>query len=186
MNRRTAIVPGLIVAALVTVTSLTSFEAPARAQDPAVAPAHAAAGGGLAAIVREATVAYRDVSAALAAGYVPATPCVTGPAQGAMGFHYAKPELIGDGVLDARSPEILMYEQTASGELRLLGVEYVAIAEAWDAVHEGPATLEGHLFHFTGSPNRYRLPAFYALHVWAWKHNPKGTFVNWNPLVSCN
>ena len=28
-------------------------------------------------------------------------------------------------------------------------------------------------------------PAFYALHVWAWKHNPHGMFVDWNPKVSC-
>jgi hypothetical protein len=37
-----------------------------------------------------------------------------------------------------------------------------------------------------GSPNRYGLPAFYALYVWAWKENPKGTFVNWHPSVSCD
>jgi iron(III) transport system ATP-binding protein len=32
---------------------------------------------------------------------------------------------------------------------------------------------------------RLRIPAFYALHVWAWKHNPHGMFVDWNPKVSC-
>jgi hypothetical protein len=30
------------------------------------------------------------------------------------------------------------------------------------------------------------LPAFYTLHVWAWKNNRNGTFVNWNPDVSCD
>ena len=29
------------------------------------------------------------------------------------------------------------------------------------------------------------LPAFYTLHVWAWKHNPNGAFVNWHPNVNC-
>jgi hypothetical protein len=29
------------------------------------------------------------------------------------------------------------------------------------------------------------LPAFYTLHVWAWKENRKGAFVNWHPAVSC-
>jgi hypothetical protein len=43
----------------------------------------------------------------------------------------------------------------------------------------------GQTFHFTPSPNRYGIPAFYALHVWAWKHNPHGMFVDWNPKVSC-
>jgi hypothetical protein len=37
------------------------------------------------------------------------------------------------------------------------------------------------------SPNRFGLPAFYSLHVWAWKdNNPSGTFVNWSPKVSCD
>jgi len=37
----------------------------------------------------------------------------------------------------------------------------------------------GQHFQFAGAPNRYRLPAFYELHVWAWKdvsceYNPGG------------
>ena len=35
------------------------------------------------------------------------------------------------------------------------------------------------------APNRFGLPAFYTLHVWAWKNNPNGAFVNWHPDVSC-
>ena len=30
------------------------------------------------------------------------------------------------------------------------------------------------------------LPAFYELHVWAWKDNPTGTFADMNPTVSCD
>ena len=26
---------------------------------------------------------------------------------------------------------------------------------------------------------------FYLLHVWQWKHNPTGRFVDWNPRVVC-
>ena len=33
--------------------------------------------------------------------------------------------------------------------------------------------------------NRYGIPAYYALHVWAWKANPHGVFMDWNPQVSC-
>jgi hypothetical protein len=33
---------------------------------------------------------------------------------------------------------------------------------------------------------RFGLPAFYTLHVWAWKDNPSGAFVNWHPKVSCD
>ena len=43
----------------------------------------------------------------------------------------------------------------------------------------------GQLFHYTPSPNRYGIPAFYALHVWAWRPNPHGVFMDWNPRVSC-
>ena len=50
---------------------------------------------------------------------------------------------------------------------------------------QGPPELMGQLFHLFESPNRFGLPAFYTLHVWAWKNNPKGAFVNWHPNVSC-
>jgi hypothetical protein len=40
-------------------------------------------------------------------------------------------------------------------------------------------------FTFNDSPNRYGLEPFYALPVWAWRDNPHGTFVDWNPRVSC-
>ena len=43
----------------------------------------------------------------------------------------------------------------------------------------------GQLFQYNSSPNRYGIPAFYELHVWAWKDNPDGMFVDWNPRVSC-
>jgi len=46
--------------------------------------------------------------------------------------------------------------------------------------------LEGHLMNFVDAPNRYGLPAFYELHVWAWEHNPVGSFADWNTQVSCD
>jgi len=42
------------------------------------------------------------------------------------------------------------------------------------------------LFHLFEAPNRYGLPAFCTLHVWAWKDNPNGTFTNWHSKVSCD
>jgi hypothetical protein len=45
--------------------------------------------------------------------------------------------------------------------------------------------LMGQLFNYVGSPNRYGLPAFYELHVWAWQSNPDGVFADFNPQVSC-
>ena len=44
----------------------------------------------------------------------------------------------------------------------------------------------GQLLHLFESPNRFGLPAFYTLHVWAWKDNPNGMFVNWHANVTCD
>jgi hypothetical protein len=44
----------------------------------------------------------------------------------------------------------------------------------------------GQLLHLFESPNRFGLPNFYTLHVWAWKENPTGAFVNWHSNVSCD
>ena len=101
-----------------------------------------------------------------------------------MGVHYVNGALVGDGQIDAGKPEALMYE-TRNGRLRLLGVEYIVMADAWHAAHTEPPTLGGQVFHFNGSPNRYALPAFYELHVWAWRDNPGGTFADWNTRVQC-
>ena len=134
--------------------------------------------------VRRATKRFQDVSAATSAGYAPFLGCVSGPQGGAMGIHYVNGDLVGDGKLDPMKPEALMYEPRG-GKLNLVGVEYIVIAAAWDAANKTPPVLMGQTFHHTGSPNRYGIPAFYALHVWAWKANPAGMFVDWNPKVSC-
>jgi hypothetical protein len=134
--------------------------------------------------VRQATEPFKNVEAAEAAGYGLFHGCVSGPQEGAMGVHLVNGDLVGDGELDPASPEALIYE-ARNGQLRLVGVEYVVIAEAWDAQHDTPPVLMGQLFQFVGGPNRYRIPAFYELHVWAWKQNPNGMFVDWNPKVSC-
>jgi hypothetical protein len=134
--------------------------------------------------VRQATEDFKNVAAAEDAGYGLFHGCVSGPERGAMGIHFVNGDLVGDGEINALQPEALIYE-LRSGELRLVGVEYVVIAEAWDAAHEAPPSLMGQVFHYVGAPNRYRIPAFYELHVWAWKQNPSGMFTDWNPNVSC-
>lgn len=100
-----------------------------------------------------------------------------------MGVHYVNGDLVGDGWLDAARPEALLYEYK-NGEPQLAGVEYVVIADAWNAQSAAPPVLMGQLFNFVGSPNHYGLPAFYALHVWAWKQNPRGFFADFNPTVA--
>jgi len=141
---------------------------------------------GLLKAVREGTREFRNLSVAMGAGYASLGSCVTGPERGAMGIHFANGELLNDGLLDASTPELLIYEQRGS-RLHFVGVEFLVLADQWNESHPGgePPVLMGQHFQFVGTPNRYRLPAFYELHVWAWKDNPFGTFVDWNPDVSC-
>ncbi len=137
--------------------------------------------------VRAATRHYRNIDVAIAEGWVPATPCVSGPNSGAMGIHYILPDRVGDAVLSADLPEALIYEPLYDGRLRLVGVEFIVIAEAWNTANpDAQPSLEGHLLNLVGEPNRYRLPAFYELHVWAWERNPDGNFADWNSQVTCD
>ncbi len=137
--------------------------------------------------VRESTEKYKNVAAAEADGYSLLFGCVTGPDSGAMGLHYVNLNLVGSGVVDAAHPQIVIYEPLPNGQLRLIGADFLIIAADWDKAHpgQGAPQLMGQLFHYFESPNRFGLPAFYTLHVWAWKDNPNGAFVNWHPDVSC-
>jgi hypothetical protein len=137
-------------------------------------------------VVRDATQRFQDVSVAEAAGYQLQFGCVSGSDFGAMGMHFVNSALVGDGIIDATRPEIVIYEPQPNGRLRLIGADYLVLADAWNATHSGPPQLMGQLFHLFDSPNRFGLPAFYTLHVWAWKENPTGAFVNWHSNVSCN
>lgn len=134
--------------------------------------------------VRSEVARYKDVEAAKQAGYGLLHGCVSGPQEGAMGIHFANGNLVSDNELDAANPEALMY-QPRNGKLELVGVEYVVLAEGWHANHEAPPVLAGQLFNYVSAPNRYGIPAFYELHVWAWQNNPNGLFADWNPRVSC-
>ena len=137
--------------------------------------------------VRAATRRYKDINVAIAEGWVPATPCVSGPNSGAMGVHYVLPERVGDAVLSANVPEALIYEPIPGGRLRLVGVEFIMLAEIWNTANpDAQPALDGHLLNLVGEPNRYRLPSFYELHVWAWERNPEGNFADWNSSVTCD
>jgi hypothetical protein len=138
--------------------------------------------------VRDATEQYRNVSHAMQDGYGLLFGCVSGGDYGAMGLHFVNPARVFDGgELDVKSPEIVLYEPQPNGRVRITGVDYLVIAADWDAKHPGqPPQLMGQLFHLFEAPNRFGLPPFYTLHVWAWKDNPAGTFSNWNPEVSCD
>ena len=138
-------------------------------------------------IVRESTERFKDVTAAVAEGYTLQFGCVSGDDFGAMGLHYVNGALVSSGILDATRPQIVIYEAMPDGSLKLIGAAFCLSPPRENATHPrgGPAGLMGQFFHLFPSPNRFGLPAFYTLHVWAWKKNPKGAFVNWHPNVSC-
>ncbi len=137
--------------------------------------------------VRSATAQYVDINVATHDGFVPATPCVSGPNAGAMGVHLVKLSRIDSGVLNAEQPQALIYEPMGDGEMRLVGVEFIVLEIKWVA-HNPPGSvpaLDGNLLNYVGAPNRYGLPAFYEIHVWAWEQNPQGTYADWNTRVTC-
>jgi len=158
----------------------------------AVAPAANRAFDGLGA-AKDATTQYRSVPLAKKAGYgvlkdKKGISCIamdSMPGMGAMGVHYAKPALVGDGKLDVDTPEALVYQPLAGGKLSLAAVEYVVLKKDWDRQYNNRPVLFGHTFNFTPGGNRFGLPAFYSLHVWLFKKNPSGEFSMWNPLVKC-
>jgi hypothetical protein len=129
------------------------------------------------ATLRRVTAPFRNFDVALREGYsAQITPCMTDP-QGGMGYHYGKPAQI-DANVHLKRPEVLLYEPDSTGALQLVGVEYIVPVSAWTKTE--PPRLFGRDFHV--------IPAFqvWALHVWVWKANPRGTFEDWNPNVNCD
>jgi hypothetical protein len=166
-----------------TLMSSPAFEAALEATEQGTHDAHPQSA--LVNTVREATAPFLDIRN-VPSDYGPVLGCVSGPEKGAMGVHFVNGALLGNGVLDARQPEALIYE-FKDDVARLVGVEFIVLADVWHQTHapSDPPVLEGQLLQFVESPNRFGLPAFYELHVWAWRENPYGVFTDWNPRVSC-
>lgn len=162
--------------------------------------------------VRAATERFRDVSVALAEGYIrdPFDICdnaeIMGqPAQlGAMGIHFFRPDLLGisappnprvsgDGThTDFRQPAILIYEPQADGSLQLVAVENLVFAAAWQkAGHEAPPTFHGVAYDTmrddpaTPLDEAHNFEPHFDRHVWIYRDNPNGVFTPFNPAVSC-
>lgn len=111
---------------------------------------------------------------------------------GAMGFHWLDADNLNTN-LDVTKPQVLVYAPDRRGDLHLVALEYVVFQDAWFKDH-GNSTpmLFGQMFMKTGDrlhpeiENRYKIPPFWALHVWLWKFNPSGLFAPFNPNVSCD
>ncbi len=140
--------------------------------------------------VKQVTSKFRSLAVAQKAGYgqlvdKDGIACIDMPGMGAMGIHYVNGSLVGDGAVNALTPEAVVYEPDERGRPHLVALEYVVFQDAWDAQHSSKPSLFGEDFSLTSKDNRYGLPAFYSLHAWLFKHNPAGTFAMWNPDVTC-
>jgi hypothetical protein len=140
--------------------------------------------------VRDATRAYHSLKAAKADGYgklkdADGIACIDMPGEGGMGVHFVNGDLVGDAEVVATTPELVVYDPTPDG-MKLVALEYVVFKKAWRAEHPtGRPQLFGQTFELVKAGNRYGLPAFYELHLWARKNNPSGMFEDWNPRVTC-
>jgi hypothetical protein len=140
---------------------------------------------------RAATAAFHSFEAATAAGYggpvqdAAGITCIAS-APGVMGVHYVRGDILFDGVLDAATPELLVYQPLPNGELRLVALEYLVFQGDWLAAgNTTPPTLFGQTLTLVPAGNRYGLPPFYEIHAWIWMNNPSGMFQDWNPSGSC-
>ena len=162
--------------------------------------------------VRKLTERFRDVDTALAEGYLrdPFDLCDTAEmmgrpaADGAMGVHYFRPDLLGitappsprvngEGIhTDFRKPSILIYEPQADGSMELVAVENLVFAHAWSAA----GNAERPTFHgvpydsmkddpTTATDEAHMFEPHFDRHVWIYRDNPNGVFAPFNPSVSC-
>jgi hypothetical protein len=129
-------------------------------------------------IVKRATARFKDVSKAEAAGYAPTGECTTGRG-GAMGVHYMNGALLGDPKLYLRKPELLLYEPQEDGSMRLVAVEWMQLDTGQRAPRLMGRRFDGPMDHNGTAPMHY------DLHVWTVRRNPRGTFAQYNPRVSC-
>lgn len=162
--------------------------------------------------VLAATERFKDVSIALAEGYIPdpMNICETAemmgrPAElGVMGIHYFRPDLLGITGVEPRvngtgthtdflSPAVLIYEPQADGSLELVAVENLAFMAAWDAAgnRTAPTFLGVEYDRMVDDPatpdvdEAHHFEPHYDLHVWLYRHNPNGMFTQLNPAATC-
>jgi len=187
MNARQIVVKcSLVCAAALALGALPSSRALACTGNDQASGKYQGQAASLINTVREATERFKDVEVAKAEGYALMFGCVSGPDSGAMGLHYVNLPLVLDGVLDPAKPEIIIYEPLPNGQLKMTGADFLVFAADWHQNNAATPELQGQLLHLFESPNRFGLPNFYTLHVWAWKENPTGAFANWHANVSCD
>jgi hypothetical protein len=164
------------------------------------------------AALRATAERYRDVSVALAEGYIadPSGMCITAamegqPAElGAMGLHHFRPDLLGITATaprvagmgthtDFSQPSVLIYEPQADGSLQLVAIENVVFAAGWSAAGNAapPSFLGNEYIHMIDDPatpadEAHGFEEHYELHAWVPRDNPGGMFRPFNTAVTCD
>jgi hypothetical protein len=167
MQRKNLTIAAIVVVVLIAIVAVTVVSA---------------AGQGDLGKLRAATVQYKDVAAAQAAGYTLVEGldyCFNNPGVGGMGLHYINTASL-DTTVETLKPEAMVYHAGADGSLKLGAVEYIVPAGPWDAEgHTSPPSELGQTFHLNEALG------VYVLHVWLWRNNPAGIYEDWNPQVTC-
>ncbi|MEN2283222.1 hypothetical protein AAGF08_13845 [Algoriphagus sp. SE2] len=132
--------------------------------------------------LRAATAKYHRIEAAMEDGYAQGSECVSSPA-GGMGYHYVNFAAV-DGEYDPTMPEALLYEMSKNGQMKLVGVEFIIVKDAWGAENAMIPYFGMQEFDTAFEPEPLPFDN-YQLHVWVWKHNPNGMFTMFNPNVNC-
>jgi len=150
--------------------------------------------------VRAALGRFQSFDQAVAAGYsVAGEPCVSSP-DGTMGFHAVNQAILRSGENDPTRPPILVYIGKNNDELKLVAAEYFAVALAntpdgpapWfastpppDGFFNSAPSVLGQTFDGPMPGHNPQMPWHYDLHAWLFEANPAGTFVPFNPALSC-
>ena len=202
----------LILTTTFVALGLTAFAGSASLRPISIRATGAGAGEPTLDEVRHATERFRDVTVALAEGYIrdPFDVCETAEMMGrprelgAMGIHYFRPDMLGitappaprvngNGThTDFRRPSILIYEPQADGSVELVAVENLVFAKAWsEAGHRERPTFHGVPYDSmaddpsTPVDEAHMFEPHYDRHVWIYRENPNGVFTPLNPTVSC-
>lgn len=113
------------------------------------------------ATLRRATARYHDLDTAIADGFVLLHPCEERPGEGPVGIVYVHLDRLLDGVIDAESPDALVYEPSHHGRPKLVGVELAVPFELWTAPE--PPRFLGAVFQ---PEDEFGV---WALHAWVWR-----------------
>lgn len=134
---------------------------------------------------RAATEKYRDVTVALADGFVPFTGCEDG-----QGIHYANMARASTPEVDVRYPEILLYLPTSDLGRRLVGIEYAKVDDDQDlSTDDDRPTLFDRPFvgpMIGHDEPLHAEPKHFELHVWLYSSASRnGMFAQVNESLEC-